>query len=221
MNSVVSSYFGGMYIVYKSDGTKEVITAPIESGNGEWSVDDFGESVERVDVVFANFDQREAGISPITRYELTATLSEDGISHAVSGNSSIKDGDLIRAVNTDDIYIVKLVGDKKFRRLILNPDIFDSYGHLRWEDVKDVSFFALSRYTISSLVTEVNSDGSVVDGRIFWLTSTQNSDKGTKRWLNVEASRFEYMGYDWDSIYKINHLEAGDSFYYESTPIII
>ena len=104
--------------------------------------------------------------------------------------------------------------------MILNPEIFNSYGHLRWEDVKDVSSFTVAQYVLSAFVVEVNADGSVVDERIFWLTSTPNSDRGVKRWLNITAARFEMLGYDWDSIYKINHLEASPSFYERGIPII-
>ena len=52
---------------------------------------------------------------------------------------TIQDGDLIRATATNDVYIVKIINEKRFKRLIINPDIFESYGHLEWENVQDVS----------------------------------------------------------------------------------
>ena len=57
-----------------------------------------------------------------------------------SYSQSIVGGDLIRNPNAEgdakyDIYIVKLVGEKKFKRLILSPHVFDSYGHLNWDNV--------------------------------------------------------------------------------------
>ena len=51
----------------------------------------------------------------------------------------IIDGDLIRATNTLDVYIVKIIGAEKFKRLILNPEIFNQYGHLKWENIKEIS----------------------------------------------------------------------------------
>ena len=35
------------------------------------------------------------------------------------------DGDLVREADEFDVYIVKLVGTSKFKRLILNPDVFN------------------------------------------------------------------------------------------------
>ena len=68
--------------------------------------------------------------------------------HAVG---AIVDGDLIRAQGSFDVWIVKIKVAKKFKRLILNPDIFNSYGHLKWENVKDVSLATLVEYKTSNL----------------------------------------------------------------------
>ncbi|MFH1612070.1 MAG: hypothetical protein ABH887_02275, partial [bacterium] len=48
--------------------------------------------------------------------------------------ATIVDGDLIRNPNAEgmasfDIYIAKTVGEKNFKRLILSPHVFESYGH--------------------------------------------------------------------------------------------
>lgn len=126
----------------------------------------------------------------------------------LQGNALV-DGDLIKTSDNPDIYIVKLIGTKKFRRLILNPDIFNSYGHLKWSNVKTVSQDVMNAYTVSSLVIEVNPDGSVANPKVFSLTSSANSDTGVKHWLNMTPSQFQTAGYDWDSLYHINHNEAG------------
>lgn len=129
------------------------------------------------------------------------------------GAQTIYDGDLIRAQDTFDVYIVKLTGTKKFKRLILNPAIFESYGHLKWEDVKDLSQPIVDEYTNSTLAIEVNADGSVADPRVFIISSSPNTDVGEKRWIDVSASKFEELGFDWDAIYKINQTEAALNFY--------
>lgn len=137
----------------------------------------------------------------------------------------IADGDLIRAQGTQDIYIVKIVPSaglgqaaKKFKRLILNPAIFNSYGHLRWDAVKDVPQARADEFTLSELVMEVNPDGTSVNGKVYQLTSEANSDVGIKRWLNATSAQFEAQ-YDWNAIYKINHTEAGPNFYPEGSAI--
>ncbi len=110
----------------------------------------------------------------------------------------IVDGDLIRAENGIDVYIVKLIGDKKFKRLILNPQIFNQYGHLTWEMIKDVSPAKRDEYTVSDLVRAVE------DEKIYKLYL--NGDTGEKRWIKT-ADDFLDLGYDWEAVYEINSFE--------------
>ena len=65
----------------------------------------------------------------------------------------IEDGDLIRAVNTDDIFLVKVVNDgaELYKRLILNPTVFNSYSW-DWGAVQDVPADTLALFTTSDLV---------------------------------------------------------------------
>src|SRR3989338_7149954 len=142
-------------------------------------------------------------------------LSLSGVAYfaPVAGAAAIVDGDLIRATGTLDIYIAKLVGAKKFKRLILNPEIFNSYGHLSWSKVMDVTAATVAEYTNSNLVLEINADGSVKDPKVYAVTSAASSDVGERRHLNVTAAEFEAAGLDWDSLYKVNHTEASPSFY--------
>ncbi|MBI2463046.1 MAG: hypothetical protein HYV65_02320 [Candidatus Spechtbacteria bacterium] len=137
----------------------------------------------------------------------------------VASAATIADGDLIRATGTNDIYIVKLVGAKMFKRLILNPEIFNSYGHLKWSNVQDVTQATVDGYTNSNLVLEINADGSVKDPKVYAVTSAAGSDTGERRHLNVTAAEFESAGLDWDSLYKINSTEASPTFYPTQTAL--
>ncbi len=132
---------------------------------------------------------------------------------AVVTSASIKDGDTVRVTGTNDVYIVKDVGAKMFKRLVLNPSIFNSYGQLSWAKVKEVSQATMDSYTNTNLVQHVNAAGVVVDLKVWSVTSAANSDTGAKKWMNVTAAQFSAAGLDWDSIYKINDLEAADTFY--------
>jgi len=116
----------------------------------------------------------------------------------------LNDGDLIRNPNVEDltkfdIYIVKIVGDKKFKRLILSPHVFESYEHLKWEDVQDVNQATMNKYTVSNLV---RAEG---DDRVYKLFPS--GDIGNKRWLNIMTEKFMNQGYDSDSIYTINNTD--------------
>lgn len=111
----------------------------------------------------------------------------------------INDGDLIKTATHENVYIVKIVGGKKFKRLILNPDIFNQYSHLKWENIKVVSESIFGQYQLSYLVREI------IGTQIFKLFPDE--DTGTKRWLNTSWQEFESAGLDWDSVYIINQHE--------------
>ncbi|OGZ59187.1 MAG: hypothetical protein A3F94_00010 [Candidatus Spechtbacteria bacterium RIFCSPLOWO2_12_FULL_38_22] len=123
------------------------------------------------------------------------------------------DGDVAKTADNPDVYILKYVGAKMFKRLILNPDIFNSYGHLSWGAIKTATQAELDMYTNTNLVLEVNADGSTADPKVYAVTSAAGSDTGERRHLNVTAAEFEAAGLDWDSLYKVNHTEASPSFY--------
>ena len=110
----------------------------------------------------------------------------------------IPEGALIRATNGIDIYIVKYVGSKKFKRLILSPSVFNNYGHLKWEDVQDVSQAVLDEFTTSELVRAVGDD------KIYRLYA--QGDTGQKRMVK-NNSVLTRLGLDADSVYEINRFD--------------
>lgn len=116
--------------------------------------------------------------------------------------SHIPEGALIRAYGDFDIYIVKYVGNKQFKRLILSPSVFNNYGHLHWEDVMDVNQSIVDVFTTSELVRAVG------DKRIYKLYP--QGDAGQKRWIKA-AEAFARNGWDVDGIYEINSFDR-DSY---------
>lgn len=160
---------------------------------------------------FAIFGSKEGGETPIET-ELPTPLTTEIDLVDINGNA-IVDGDLITTDESFDIYIVKLKNNKKFKRPILNPQIFNSYDHLSWDNIRTVSQAVQDAYANSTLVIEVNPDGSVFNPNVYSVISETGADVGTKHWLNLTAAQFEASGYDWDSIYHINHVEALPDFY--------
>jgi len=139
---------------------------------------------------------------------LTTVLWLSGVAmilpvHAVT----FADGDLAREADEFDVYIVKLAGDKKFKRLILNPDVFNMYGHLKWGDIQVVADGTLTDYTTSELV---RADG---DEKVYKLFP--DGDVGTKKWVD-SLDCFTSQAYDWDSVYVINTFDR-DSYTTAST----
>lgn len=117
----------------------------------------------------------------------------------------IKDGSLIRAYNQNDIYIVKRTGSKKFKRLVLNPEVFNSYRHLNWGDIVDVPQDTVESFKTSNLVRATAAG----DPKVYLLypesvsLEGEGGDTGTKRWIKTESA-FNQLGLDWDAIYTIN-----------------
>lgn len=153
--------------------------------------------------------------SVITSVATIATMSGIGSLVPYVANAAIVDGDLIRATGTFDIYIVKLVGSEMYRRLILNPDIFEQYGHLKWSNVQDVDQAVVNQYTDSQLV---RMDG---DTAVYQLVPT-GEDTAAKHHV-ASVDDFLAGGFDWDQIYVINAHEhdnttTGANYAPPSTP---
>lgn len=113
-------------------------------------------------------------------------------------NSTQSDGDLIKVAGSNDVYIVKIYGGKRFKRLILNPAIFNQYQHLRWENVQLVTNEVFDSYVTSNLV-RLSGDTKV------WKLYP-NEDAGTRR-LITTSQQFISLGCDNDAIYTINIFE--------------
>lgn len=122
------------------------------------------------------------------------------LSKTSSGNEniSIPEGAIIRAENGIDVYIVKYIGTKKFKRLVLSPSVFKNYGHLKWENLMVVSQSTLDSFTTSELVRAVG------DSKIYKLYP--QGDTGQKR-LIKDTSVLTKLGLDPDSIYEINSFD--------------
>ncbi len=115
---------------------------------------------------------------------------------------SIKEGAIIRAEGDIDVYIVKYIKSKKFKRLILSPSVFNNYGHLKWENIVVVNKPVLDLFITSDLVKAVD------DEKIYRLYPSE--DIGEKRWVKTSEA-FERMGFDWDEVYEINQFDR-DSY---------
>ena len=106
---------------------------------------------------------------------------------------SIPEGAIIKTEHNPDVYIVKYKNGKQFKRLVLNPQVFESYGHLRWEDILTIDQKIMDSFTVSDLVR--------VDGQIDVYQLVPNGDVGTKVLLEVTISC------DLGSVYTINEID--------------
>ena len=133
-------------------------------------------------------------------------------SNRVYSLSELVDGDLVKTKHHPDVYIIKILSNgAKYKRLILNPEIFNSYGHLEWENIKIVTNETLNQFQTSNLVREVHPDGSHVNGRIYMVFP--GGDQGTKSHVDLNYNDFIRSGGDPRAVYDINYKEASDEFY--------
>jgi hypothetical protein len=92
---------------------------------------------------------------------------------------------------------VKYVGSKKFKRLILSPSVFRSYGHLKWENIIKVDKATLDSFTTSSLVKSEN-------GSIYKLVPS--GDTGLRNHIK-DMIAFQRLAFDIDAVYQINTID--------------
>ena len=138
--------------------------------------------------------------SPIKKVLAILLFSLLGVSSVsatlIAETTNIPEGATIKTIDNPDVYIVKYKNGKQFKRLVLNPQVFESYGHLRWEDIMIVSQSAMDSFLVSDLVR--------VDGQTDIYQLAPNGDVGTKVLLELT------VGYDLDSAYTINEVDFGN-----------
>jgi hypothetical protein len=156
----------------------------------------------------------QKSISIVTSVTTTLWLSGVMMLAPLSvGAVTVVDGDLIRNPNAEgmaqlDIYIAKTVGDKKFKRLILSPHVFESYAHFdkngngdNWDDVMDVDQATMDSFTTTDLVREDGND------KVYRLYAEDGADTGIRYWLDMTAADFTAV-FDADAIYTINSTDT-------------
>ncbi|MCK5413474.1 MAG: hypothetical protein KAI57_03820 [Candidatus Pacebacteria bacterium] len=120
-----------------------------------------------------------------------------GILFAFNANATmIPEGAVVKTANNPDVYIVKYKNGKQFKRLVLNPQVFESYGHLRWADILTITQSEVDSFTESSLVRS--------DGESSVYTLVASGDSGDKALVDSNYT------YDPDAVYTINKTDHGN-----------
>ena len=110
----------------------------------------------------------------------------------------IGDGSLIVLAGTSDLYQARVVDGALFKRLILNPAVFDGYG-FQLSAVRSVEQAEFDRWTTTDLA-RLGDDARV--WRLF-----PDGGEGVRRWLDITPQQFEAAGFDWDAVISINQTE--------------
>ncbi len=119
--------------------------------------------------------------------------------------SEVLDGDIIQCASSSNpfaVYIVKVVGDTKYIRHIVSLEIFNYYGHLKWENLKQVD--SLDSYSLSGWA-RVNTGPNGTPGatdKVYEINGDQS-----KHWINMTAEQFLTHGGSDPAIYTVNQGE--------------
>ena len=107
--------------------------------------------------------------------------------------TSPKEKKLVRVADDPRIYYLAENGVKKH---IISPEVFESYGGNKWEDVVVIDKTELNSYPTANLFRRVGD------------TSIYKLEDGKKR-LIPDAETFNGLGLDWEKVVQINELEFG------------
>jgi len=119
-------------------------------------------------------------------FTTTVSLSGFALVFAFTASAQVmtlSDGDTVKSADNPDVYIVTMSPHGSYqgwKRLILNPEVFNLYGHLSWSNIKTVNQDTLNAYQTSNLVRGEN------DPKVYVLAP--NGDVGTKTWVPDEAA---------------------------------
>lgn len=122
----------------------------------------------------------------------------------------ISDGDIIRGQGDIAVWIVKIVGEKRFKRWLFGPQIFTAYGHLGFDKVKNVSKETINRFDTAVLIRKEGEE------KVYELNDFVPGKSATRRWI-PNAETFLQRGFDFDSVNVVNDREF--NFYKEGASI--
>jgi len=148
------------------------------------------------------------------RYTITAAPivppPADNNPPVVSNVSVYPDGSLLRAQGDFKVYIINSAG---YKRHIFNPAVFNMYGHLKWENVIEVSKEVLDSYKTSDLYR------ADIDFRVYSLEEINEAQGiAVKHHINMIAQQYEAKGYSWSQIFIVNQIER--DYYQTGTDLI-
>lgn len=138
-----------------------------------------------------------------------ALLAPQGVTLAAErpsvtiGETTVYDGDLIRAQGDFKVWIAKVAGDKKIKRWLTGPFVIDAYEHLTWDIIRDVPADVVTAFSESSLVRQ---DGMP---EVYRLEDCVAGVGCTKRHI-ANLQTFQDLGLDWDAVFVINATEMSN-----------
>ena len=212
--SVNGGNFNVIYLVEYETKPTLIGMLSLQSQKGTLKIPNFKSEVDAVTMIISNQFKKSGfnGDESLSRFELSAATTvfqeptpepqpnpEPNPSNmAKPEDYGLREGDLIRAQGDFDIFIINQYG---YKRLFLNPAIFNMYGHLGgWKAVKTVSPAVRDAFVTSHLFRYSGSP------KVYYLEVT-GGDTGNLQWVNVTAENFFNQGGKSQAIFTINNSE--------------
>lgn len=209
--SIDKGNFNVIYIIDYVSKPLSIGLLTLGNQKGVLKIPDFKDNVESVTIILSNqfkkggFNSDEF-LSPFVLSVATTIFqtpvnppeSEELTEMAKPEDYGLKEGDLIRAQGDFDIFIINQYG---YKRLFLNPVIFEMYAHLgSWDDVKTVSPETRDAFITSTHYRYINED------KVYHLEVT-GEDTGVLHWINMSAGDFLSQSGKPEAIFIINRDE--------------
>ncbi|GAG32053.1 unnamed protein product, partial [marine sediment metagenome] len=167
--SVDRGNFSVVYVVNYKSKPAAIGLLDLVNQEGVLKIPDFKTDVESVVVIISNQFKKSGFNSsePLSPFVLSVATTvfeepvnppepEEPSGMAKPEDYGLKEGDLIRAEGDWDIFIINQYG---YKRLFLNPVIFEMYGHLgSWDDVITVTPEVRDAFLTSSHYRYVGAD---------------------------------------------------------------
>lgn len=181
-----NSRFVVFYIASDFSGKYRVRPFPLNGfQDGMVTVPDFGVVTSSLTLAVTSQLDRSATDQKFKSFSIEAELVE-------GAPPVFPEGSLLRTIGDTKVYVIEGL----HKRWIQSPEIFNGYGHLKWERIIEVSQDVLNQYQESFLVRR---DG---DTKVYEVTAA-----GVKQWLNMTPQRFEASGRTWEQIFIVNEKE--------------
>jgi len=177
---------------------------------GILDIPNFKDNVDSITILISNQFKRTGFTSndPVNAFVLSVatTILGDVVNPPIPPTTGmakpedygLKEGDLIRAEGDFDVFIINQAG---YKRLFLNPEIFNMYKHLGgWSSIKTVRPQVRDAFITSNYYRYTESP------KVYTL-EVIGEDTGKLHWLNIAADQFLSSGAKPESIFTINKSE--------------
>ena len=200
-SSQSSGSFEVPYIVTDITGRSVVRFMDMENSKDTVFVEGFGTNIISVVIVPSNYYTTLFSTPPSGSFTIKVnTVERVGETGQVNGDIDYADGALLRAIGDPKVYVIKnpsAGSGQAYKRWIPTAEIFEQYGHLRWQDIIDVEQAVLDNYEESRLIKFIG------DYKVYELNSTHTQ----KQWLNITPAAFDASNRSWNAVFEVNEKE--------------